>query len=633
MNFRYDINSLRALAVFGVVLFHFAPFILPGGFAGVDVFFVLSGFLMTKIIFQSLLDDRFSLYLFYRSRAVRILPALIFLCFGMAIFGWFFLPPIDYQYLGKHILSSVLFFSNFIYWMESGYFDASSSEKWLLHTWSLSLEWQFYILFPILIILLFRFFSLASVKVAVLILCVLSFVFSIYTSYNLPNLSYYFLPSRAWELIIGGVAYLYPLNIKYRYRRIISSIGFSFILASYVLFSKDAAWPGFYAILPVFGAFLTLQANDNENRISSIPLIQKLGYWSYSIYLWHWPIVVYIYMFGLDKIYIVPGMLLSVLFGFFSYRYVESLKIPQIPFKLTSIFGNLLTLSLLAISLCGGLIFFYKGIDLPFRSETTSPKSLFLKQATVIQNESYPGYWLKCNTFSSLQNKGVLDVDPSCTENKGHAGVFLWGDSHAEALSLGLRTLLEPLDIDFYQKTSAGCRASLSDTTVQKGDFKIACDYSNKVALSSIKKIKPQLVIIAQANGHQNSDWIAIRDLLFSFGVKQILIVGPIPQWQPSLPRALIQSSTWKSDTFLSSKALDKSVFFTDNSMRGMRLGGRVDYVSLISELCISREQQVSCRVRTDSGDLLQFDYGHLSSSGSIFVVNNILSSEILRLL
>ena len=179
MQFREDINGLRAIAVIAVVLFHFNSSWMPGGFAGVDVFFVISGFLMTGIIFKGLEQENFSILRFYVARANRIIPALALLCIILLIFGWFFLSPTEYKALGKHAVSSVGFISNNIYWLESGYFDSSSHEKWLLHTWSLSVEWQFYIIYPIILVLSSKVLSLKMTKRMLLFGTVIGF-FSVY---------------------------------------------------------------------------------------------------------------------------------------------------------------------------------------------------------------------------------------------------------------------------------------------------------------------------------------------------------------------------------------------------------------------------------------------------------------------
>lgn len=152
MQFRKDINGLRAIAVCAVVLFHFNAPWMPGGFAGVDVFFVISGFLMTGIILRGIQEKNFSLMKFYVARANRIIPALAVLCLVLLVVGWFHLTPMEYKTLAKHVVSSITFYSNHVYWGEAGYFTAASNEKWLLHSWSLSVEWQFYIIYPVILV-------------------------------------------------------------------------------------------------------------------------------------------------------------------------------------------------------------------------------------------------------------------------------------------------------------------------------------------------------------------------------------------------------------------------------------------------------------------------------------------------
>lgn len=174
MDFREDINGLRAIAVIAVVLFHFNPAWLPGGYAGVDIFFVISGYLITGIIFRGLQKNSFGLITFYKSRAKRII-ALAVMCCTLLVFGWFYLLPLEYSELGKHVASSLGFFSNFVYWSEAGYFTAGAHEKWLLHTWSLSVEWQFYMIYPIILLLLSRLISLHLLRWIVLAGSVLAF--------------------------------------------------------------------------------------------------------------------------------------------------------------------------------------------------------------------------------------------------------------------------------------------------------------------------------------------------------------------------------------------------------------------------------------------------------------------------
>lgn len=193
MIFRNDINGLRAIAIIAVLIFHFEPNLLPGGYAGVDVFFVISGYLMTKIIFQGIERKEFNLLRFYIARVNRILPSLIILCLSVGIFGWFNLNPIEYKKLMLHISQSLAFVSNIGYWHESGYFDNASTEKWLLHTWSLSVEWQFYIIFPACMLLFNKAMNLKKLKICFVVFSIASFIFCIVATEKWPDASYYLL--------------------------------------------------------------------------------------------------------------------------------------------------------------------------------------------------------------------------------------------------------------------------------------------------------------------------------------------------------------------------------------------------------------------------------------------------------
>ncbi|EJE4534142.1 acyltransferase [Vibrio parahaemolyticus] len=322
MEFRKDINGLRAIAVLAVVLFHFNPELLPGGFAGVDVFFVISGFLMTGIIFRGLESNSFSILRFYLARANRIIPALSALCFFLLIVGWFYITPLDYKDLSQHIASSMSFVSNITYWLESGYFDADSHEKWLLHTWSLSVEWQFYIIYPLVLVVMKKFMSHRTMKFTILIGALIGFIFCMFATFKWPSASFFLLPTRAWEMMMGGVAYLFPVNLNKNNKVKLEAVGFSLILASYIFLSKDDLWPGYLSLLPVLGAFFIIQSQRNDSLLTSNVISQKLGLWSYSIYLWHWPIVV-AFNYLLIKNYPL-GILLSLFVGYISYRLIEN---------------------------------------------------------------------------------------------------------------------------------------------------------------------------------------------------------------------------------------------------------------------------------------------------------------------
>jgi len=324
MKFRKDINGLRALAVIAVVLFHFDASLLSGGFAGVDVFFVISGFLMTSIIVTSIEKNNFSVIGFYRARGRRIIPALAVLCLSLLVFSWFFLPPIDYHLLAKHSLSSITFLSNMVFWQEAGYFDAASHEKWLLHTWSLSVEWQFYIIYPLVILACVKLFGHKSLRWIILIGTLLGLALSAYASVKWPSLAFYSLPTRAWEMMLGGLAFLFPWQLSFKNKRIVELLGIILILLSYFTLTGNDVWPGYLALIPTLGTYLVIVAATEHSFITGNSVAQWLGKISYSLYLWHWPVVVAIGYFAFDTAYTLwLGIALCLVFASLSFYLIE----------------------------------------------------------------------------------------------------------------------------------------------------------------------------------------------------------------------------------------------------------------------------------------------------------------------
>jgi peptidoglycan/LPS O-acetylase OafA/YrhL len=447
LQFRKDINGLRSIAVIAVVLFHFNASWMPGGFAGVDVFFVISGFLMTGIIFKGIEQENFSIFKFYVARANRIIPALAVLCLVMLVWGWFYLTPLDYKAFGKHVASSMGFLSNVIYWRESGYFDATSHEKWLLHTWSLSVEWQFYIIYPLVLLAMRKFMSLKVMKAAVLAGTILGFIFCVIATYKWPNLAYYQLPTRAWEMMIGGVAYLYPIALKEERKKILEWLGLALIVGSYFLISKDNPWPGYLALFPVLGSFLIIQAQRSDSLITSHVIFQKLGAWSYSIYLWHWPLVVAIYYFSLNEIFIYLGIALSVLLGFLSNKYIEKRRFKN---DFNSLFTYLKCQPLymvLVVGVAGTVIFIENGFI------KLAP---FEYQSLILNVEPSP-YRNKCHIDE------YQDPAASCQYFGSKISWATFGDSHSVEIAYALANKLKLDDIGLQHFSFSGCRASYKE--------------------------------------------------------------------------------------------------------------------------------------------------------------------------
>lgn len=327
-DFRSDINFLRALAVLSVVFYHFGVYGFYGGFVGVDVFFVISGYLMTRIIVNKLECGDFDVWGFYFARCKRIIPALFVLCGFLLIFGWFLILPLDYLDLASESISAIGFLSNIKYWMSTGYFDASSHEKWLLHTWSLSVEWQFYIILPLVIwFFWYAYPGFTTLRVVYVFGFFVSFLLSVAITHYKPVAAFYLLPTRAWEMLAGGLVFLFfkdgsASSFSSKWMEL---IGLSLIFVSIIIFSELSPWPSWRALFPVFGTVLVLSASSKKSVWSKCKVGQWLGTISYSIYLWHWPIVVLIFYFKKQNsiIFIASGLIFSIIFGWLGWRLIE----------------------------------------------------------------------------------------------------------------------------------------------------------------------------------------------------------------------------------------------------------------------------------------------------------------------
>ena len=468
MQFRKDINGLRAIAVIAVVLFHFNASWMPGGFAGVDVFFVISGFLMTGIIFRGTEQENFSILKFYVARANRIVPALAVLCLVLLVFGWFYLTPLDYKALGKHVASSMGFISNVIYWRESGYFDAASHEKWLLHTWSLSAEWQFYIIYPLVLVAMRKFMSVKTMKAMILLGTVLGFIFCVIVTYKWPNPAYYLLSSRAWEMMIGCVAYLYPIALKEERKKLVEWFGLALIIGSYFLISKENPWPGYLAIFPVLGSFLIIQAQRNDSFITSNIVSQKIGAWSYSIYLWHWPLVVAIYYFSLNDSFIYPGIALSVLLGFISNKYIEKIKF-------RSDFTKLLDYSKCKPLYLVGVIFLISCVVYKFE-----PNMYLYKMPESVLKSFQRGNY-ECFDKHFLHNNNDF-----CKITEGSKKLFAFGDSHSYSSLPSVEIVAKERDFELTYAGYSGCPPLIDVYPKRSDQYNKNCNLLNEKVIKYI---------------------------------------------------------------------------------------------------------------------------------------------------
>ncbi|BAO91139.1 acyltransferase family protein [Caballeronia cordobensis] len=428
MNFRSDINGLRAFAVIAVVLFHFGVPGFKGGFIGVDVFFVISGYLMTSIIFRRMEKGKFSVMEFYADRARRIIPALAVLCFLLTVFGWLVFLPSEFRAFGKAGASSLGFFSNIVYWREAGYFDVRSHLKWLLHTWSLSVEWQFYLLYPLGILLVRKLFGLRGTKIALVGVALVSFAVCAYLSdpTKWPTAAFFLLPTRAWEMLAGGLVCLFPMEASRSsrpVRRTMELVGLAMIVYGALTFNENDAWPGFLALVPVLGTALVILAARGKSIFTGNRPAQFIGTISYSVYLWHWPFVVALTYF--DKDGSLPWRVAAIaggfVMGYLSYALVES-KTRKPASGEARVFPRLMTLRpmlvfTLLLAVGGGSIYASQGV--PGR---------FDRSVSIADSETYDTnpHTTKCHMM----------IDPcDVAARQKSSRVVVIGDSHAEAIA------------------------------------------------------------------------------------------------------------------------------------------------------------------------------------------------------
>lgn len=365
MKYRADIDGLRAIAVVSVCLFHAFPFALKGGFTGVDIFFVISGFLISSILMTELEQQRFSILDFYNRRIKRIFPSLVVVMFTALIAGWVILLEDEYRLLGQHLFAGSTFISNFVLWSESGYFDRAAESKPFLHLWSLAIEEQFYIFWPLLLALVWK-RQLNPLKVTATI-GLLSFALCLYLTDTNSVAAFYFPLSRFWELMVGGVlAYLHlhrPAALQ-RLPQLQSAVGLVLITSAFFLVNKESAFPGAWALLPTLGTALMIAAGPrawlNRYLLSAPPMVW-LGLISYPLYLWHWVLFSYLRIItpqpGRDLLLI--AFVLAVLLSYLCYRWVETpLRRSRGSYRPT--LGAALAMALLGISGIG--IYQLKGV-------------------------------------------------------------------------------------------------------------------------------------------------------------------------------------------------------------------------------------------------------------------------------
>ncbi|MEM1229783.1 MAG: acyltransferase family protein [Pseudomonadota bacterium] len=478
LSYRRDIDGLRAVAVVPVVLFHAGFDIFSGGYVGVDVFFVISGYLITSLIAPQVNAGTFSYRQFYERRIRRLFPALFALIAACSVAAWWLLMPEELEDFGQSVATTSLFSANFLFFSEDGYFEGPAEQKPLLHTWSLAVEEQFYLLFPPLLLLLKRRWP-TRLTLTVAGLFGASLLWSSYAAYVYPTATFYLLPARTWELLLGALLALAHLQEPSRAGRgdgALGALGLALIAYAVLTFDSTTVFPGLSALLPCAGTALLIHSGRLGDsliaRLLALPPLVFVGLISYSLYLWHWPVIVF------AKHYLIrpptlPETLAMVLVGIglavLSWRYVEQ------PFRgrdgvLTSRRLFQATAAVMVTAIAVGLLF-DESEGLPARLDSETRRIAAYLDDKPRERRRCEGIPPEAISYERLC-RIAGDAPPT---------FMVWGDSHAGALMPAVREAAQALGVNGLNATSNGCPPLLNLTNVQRDPQGICLAFNDAV--------------------------------------------------------------------------------------------------------------------------------------------------------
>jgi peptidoglycan/LPS O-acetylase OafA/YrhL len=614
---RTDIDGLRGVAVLTVFANHLELAGFSGGFVGVDVFFVISGYVIALAVAGRHAEGRFSLIDFWERRTRRLTPALLVMLLATTAMAMVHMFPKGLETFAGSVLATLTFVSNIFFWQTTDYFAAPPDAHPLLHTWSLGVEEQFYIVFPLVMLACWR-WAAGRFRVALGILAALSFGLGVWAAETDPVAAFYLPFGRAWELLIGVLLALAPVHAPkdQRWRAAMGVVGLLLIAGSVIFYKAWTAMPGLAALPPCLGALMLLSAGEDTptGRLLSNRLLRFFGLISYSLYLWHWPLIsLKRGLWGPEAggwLAILAVFAAATLLAWLSWRFIETpvrlrkdgLSTPR--FYLAALVAVLLTAMPAGIILATG--------GLPGRFSPEVLKIAASGQRTERREES-------CMTQPDGPLRawpaGCIAVDPVKPD------WLLMGDSHANHLWYGL-SQARP-DINLMQAASAACRMTLRPhpgATAQ-------CRRLNADLYGGLLvKRPPDRVILSGL--WRAEDEAAVRETLRWFrkrGLKVVLI-GPSPEYERALPE-LLALEKHLGDPQLARRRMRARAFEVDPIFARVAREEGVAYVSLLDILCPEDE----CRTLSPEGKPMQFDQGHYSRSGSRWIGERIAASAAFR--
>ncbi len=641
-HYRPDIDGMRAIAVGAVVVHHAFPGLFEGGFVGVDVFFVLSGYLISSIILSQLNKGKFSFTDFYARRVKRIFPALFLVLATTLVLGWFWLTPTDYKALGKHVLAGSAFLSNFAFWSEAGYFDVASATKPLLHLWSLAIEEQFYVFWPLALFLVHR-WKLNALRFICAVL-LLSFAFNMAIVNDDATAAFYNPLSRFWELMIGAVLaamHTYRVGWKGLLRlpcaeersspstpsvirvNALSFTGLMLLVVVFALVRPDSTFPGAWALMPTLGTVLLLAAGPqawfNRHILASKPFVW-VGLISYPLYLWHWPFLAFSNIQATDGAPLwqtqIGWVALAIALAWLTYVMVE------IPVRFGRFNRRATTLALcLGMATTGAL------------GATAHEKNGFDSRFPEVVRDMMSRGGRKAVTEGWREGDCILDFKMPASQYKAFCVetkrplVFLWGDSHASSLYPGFKALQESGKYSF----GLGERGGAICPPILGIEPRPLCKSLNDSSIEAIRAAKPDVVILYawwHNKRYRLDNLAATVEEIRKAGVPRIIMLGAVPYWQKALPQILMDE--WRKGPVTQlpplrlkvGQGLDPELQAATERMRQRAQAMGIEFISGMDYFC--NADGCLTRLNEQARQPLSYDYGHLSVSAATWYIEQI---------
>jgi peptidoglycan/LPS O-acetylase OafA/YrhL len=614
--FRFDLNGLRAIAVVSVLLFHFRIGPFSGGFIGVDVFFAISGYLMTQIVAGSLATQRFNLLRFYLNRVARIVPALIVVGLACLAVSYLVSPPEHFAQIARETLDAVTFRVNFLYANTTNYFAPAASQRWLLHCWSLAVEFQFYIVFPLAVYMAHKLSPRRGPPALLGLIIVASGAWSYLQTSTNPSDAFYLLPTRAWEFALGGIVLYLPAPAA-RMRSSIAAAGLALIVGLLFWYTEQLKYPSLWAALPVLGAMLVLWARSNFVVLTN-PVAQYLGTVSYSLYLWHWPLLTIAHYFDYGHTPVETAVLVALTFvmAHLSNRLIEN------PFR--DAFRHFTFTRTAPVVMAGlGIVVACQAIN----NSAGWPQRLSPAMADLVQRSTYHGQFRDKTCFLAPDQK-FTDFAASCFDpapGSDKPKLAIWGSSHGAHLFAGIDKQEWSKQFDIIQLTASACAPMPAATDPARPH----CADIQKGIRAFLSKAKPDVLLIAMAqaalaDGPADGPALTSAMLqstiksLLSDGVGRVVIVGPVPDWPLPLPQIYFRDSLFHKNAQENLARLKSSDAYAaiDSGIRTAATQAGATYVSLHDTMC----QADRCFTKVPDWPvdvLVQFDQNHLTSQAS----------------